>query len=61
MEHLKEAGKGRTTLIAAHRLSTIQDCDEIIVFDEGQVVERGTHDELVQQRSRYAKLLQMQE
>jgi ABC-type multidrug transport system ATPase subunit len=60
MEHIKAAGEGRTTLIVAHRLSTIQDCDLIVVLDQGQVVEQGTHDELVQRNGRYATLLQMQ-
>jgi ABC-type transport system involved in Fe-S cluster assembly fused permease/ATPase subunit len=61
MENLKQAAEGRTTLLIAHRLSTIQDCDEIWVMHEGQVVEHGTHTELVQKGGRYAELLQMQD
>jgi ATP-binding cassette, subfamily B (MDR/TAP), member 7 len=51
----------RTSIIIAHRLSTVQDCDTIIVMDQGRVVEAGTHDELVQLGGRYTELLKMQE
>jgi ATP-binding cassette, subfamily B (MDR/TAP), member 7 len=61
MNHIKEIGKNTTTIIIAHRLSTIQDCDEIIVLHEGQVVERGTHEELLAKRGRYNDLLRMQD
>jgi len=61
MSNLKSVGKGLTTVIIAHRLSTIQDCDEIIVMHEGEVVERGTHSELVRLNGRYTQLLKMQE
>ena len=54
---LDELSRGRTTIAIAHRLSTIRDSDQILVLDAGRIVERGTHDELVQIGGRYAALL----
>jgi subfamily B ATP-binding cassette protein MsbA len=48
--------RGRTTLVIAHRLSTIRRADQILVVENGEIVERGTHDELVQQQGRYQEL-----
>lgn len=54
------AAKGRTTIAVAHRLSTIQKADMIFVFDQGRVVENGTHNELLAQRGRYFELVNLQ-
>ena len=59
-EQLRALGRGRTTLVIAHRLSTIADADEILVLENGLVVERGTHQTLLLQRGRYARFWQRQ-
>ncbi|WP_416422114.1 lipid A export permease/ATP-binding protein MsbA [Pseudomonas sp. App30] len=53
---LDQVMKGRTTLVIAHRLSTIEKADLILVMDQGRIVERGTHDELLAHNGFYAKL-----
>jgi len=51
----------RTSIIIAHRLSTIRHADEIIVLHEGAIAERGKHDELIQSKGIYSKLVSMQQ
>ena len=50
----------RTTIAIAHRLSTVKNADEIIVMSEGRIVERGTHDQLIELGGIYRKLYDMQ-
>lgn len=59
-EALKALAQGRTTLVIAHRLSTVRHADLICVMDQGQIVEQGTHDELVRAGGLYAKLVSLQ-
>lgn len=53
--------QNRTSIVIAHRLSTIRHADEILVLQKGEIVERGTHEELLEKRGYYHKLVQMQE
>jgi len=59
-EALGRAGEGRTVLTIAHRLSTIVEADEIVVLEDGKIVERGDHEDLLQLDGRYAALWHMQ-
>jgi len=59
-EALNELTKGRTTIIIAHRLSTLHDADRILVMDEGRLVEQGRHDELLSRGGVYATLYEAQ-
>lgn len=58
---LSAALKGRTSLVIAHRLSTVRDADQILVLEKGEIVERGSHDELVAKNGLYAELYNRQD
>ncbi len=60
MQAIRDVSKGHTTLIIAHRLSTIADADQIVVLEDGQWYEQGTHAELLAKNGRYAQLWQAQ-
>ena len=57
---LNEALDGRTAIVIAHRLSTIHQADQILVVEEGRIVERGRHDDLLALDGRYAELYRTQ-
>ncbi len=52
--------EGRTSLIIAHRLSTVQNADKILVLDKGKIIEQGTHQELLENKGKYYSLYQEQ-
>ena len=60
METLEAIERGRTTIVIAHRLSTVVDADQIVVLEAGEVAERGTHAELLRKRGLYADMWQRQ-
>ena len=57
---LKQAMSGRTVLVIAHRLATVQEADQIVVLEQGAIVDRGSHDELMQRGGRYRDLCERQ-
>jgi len=58
---LERAARGRTALVIAHRLSTVANADEIIVLDQGRIVERGHHRELLAAEGAYAQMWRLQQ
>jgi ATP-binding cassette, subfamily B, multidrug efflux pump len=60
LSHIKMEIKGRTTIIIAHRISTVRACDSIIVLENGIITEQGAHDELISKGAFYAKLSELQ-
>ncbi len=57
---LEEVMKGRTTFIIAHRISSVKHADELIIFEHGKIVQRGTHEELIQQQGLYKRIYEIQ-
>jgi ATP-binding cassette subfamily B protein len=60
VDNLNEFYKGKTVLVVAHRLSTVQDADQIVVLDKGEIVETGNHRELVLAKGHYYNLIKNQ-
>ena len=61
LSNMSEIAKGRTTIMIAHRLSTVRDCDAIIAMDHGRIMEAGTHDQLMARKGYYYHLYASQE
>ncbi|SDF47336.1 ABC transporter [Thermoanaerobacter thermohydrosulfuricus] len=61
LNNLREYMKDRTTIIVSHRISTIKNADEIIVLDNGEIVERGTHEELIKLKGLYNSIYEKQQ
>ncbi|AYA39656.1 type I secretion system permease/ATPase [Xenorhabdus nematophila] len=59
--NMADISQGRTVITIAHRLSTVRQCDRIIVLHQGQIIEQGSHDQLLQQGKHYRKLWQLQQ
>ena len=59
-EALNKLMENRTTIVIAHRLSTIQHADEIFVMKDGEIIEKGTHEELIGRKGEYGKLVALQ-
>ena len=60
LNHLREVMHGRTTILISHRVSTVRNADKIAVLHGGEIVEYGTHDELIQREGYYTELYNKQ-
>lgn len=61
LQAIREVSRGQTSLVIAHRLSTVVDADHILVMDQGRIVEQGSHQALLARQGRYARLWQLQQ
>jgi len=61
LQNLKRLMAGKTTIIISHRVSSVKHCDEIIVLDDGKVIERGNHLELIEKRGVYYDIHEQQQ
>jgi ATP-binding cassette subfamily B protein len=60
MENMESFYQGRTVVVVAHRLSTVKNADQIVVLDRGEIVENGTHNDLIKLKGHYFKLVKNQ-
>ncbi|MBQ7475826.1 MAG: ATP-binding cassette domain-containing protein, partial [Selenomonadaceae bacterium] len=60
MSNIEPIARGRTMLMIAHRLSTVRNCDAIVVIDKGRIIEAGSHDDLMKRNGAYSRLYQAQ-
>jgi ATP-binding cassette subfamily B protein len=61
LDQLESVLRGRTSIVISHRVSSVRRADQIVVVDDGRIVERGTHDELVRSDGLYADLYRRQQ
>jgi len=61
LQNLKRIMSGKSTLIISHRVSSVKLCDEILVFEDGQIIERGSHEELMQLKGDYFEIHEQQQ